>query len=68
MKKKRQKRSQHCKIVVAPGVAEMAEHTRLAYFHLLWAANHLKAVYYAVKPPEAEPIEDPRQLKMFKDE
>ena len=55
-------------MVVAPGVAEMAEHTRLAYFHLLWAANHLKAVYYAVKPPEAEPIEDPRQLKMFEDE
>lgn len=48
---------------------EVAEHLRLVYKELRWAANHIAALHDIMRPEEEPPIEDPNQLKLFdKDE
>lgn len=45
-----------------------AEHLRLVYKELRWAANHITALHDILRPEEEPPIEDPNQLKLFEDE
>lgn len=45
-----------------------AEHLRLVYKELRWAANHIAALHDILRPEEEPPIEDPNQLKLFEDE
>lgn len=46
----------------------IAEHLRLVYKELRWAANHIAALHDIMRPEEEPPIEDPNQLKLFDDE
>lgn len=46
----------------------VAEHLRLVYKELRWAANHIAALHEIMRPEEEPPIEDPNQLKLFEDE
>lgn len=46
----------------------MSEHLRLVYKELRWAANHIAAIHEIMRPEEEPSIEDPNQLKLFKDE
>ena len=47
---------------------EVAEHLRLVYKELRWAANHIAALHDIMRPEEEPPIEYPNQLKLFEDE
>lgn len=47
----------------------VAEHLRLAYKELRWAAKNIAQLHELMKPEEEPPIIDPNQLKLFdKDE
>ena len=46
----------------------IAEHLRLVFKELRWAANHIAAIHDIMRPEEEPPIEDPNQLKLFDDE
>jgi hypothetical protein len=46
----------------------VAEHLRLVYKELRWAANHIAALHDIMRPEEEPSIEDPNQLKLFEDE
>lgn len=47
---------------------DMAEHLRKAYKELRWAADNIAKIYEMVRPDNMQPIEDPKQLKLFEDE
>lgn len=44
---------------------QIAEHLRMAYKELRWAANHIASLHEIMRPEEEPPIEDPNQLKLF---
>lgn len=46
---------------------QIADHLRMAYKELRWAANHIAALHDIMRPAEEPPIEDPNQLKLFTD-
>ena len=46
----------------------VAEHLRLVYKELRWAAKHIAALHEIMRPNDEQPIEDPNQLKLFNDD
>jgi len=47
---------------------QIAEHLRLAYKELRWAAKNIGIVHDLMRPDDEPPIDDPNQLKLFNDE
>lgn len=47
---------------------QIAEYLRRAYKELRWAAKNIAALHEMMRPEDVPAIEDPNQLKLFKDD